>query len=409
MCQALLVEVAPASELPSITFHMNSEGDPRFFALLVHEGLVSPATAREAMATDDPLQHLLDTGAVTETQWREWVATEAGRRPKLSRYELLEELGQGGTARVFRATDLTTDEVVALKVLLPSLCKDTTAVEKFIRESKLLIDLDCEHIVKGYRVAREGDVFFCAMELIEGRALQDDLDEEHPVDELLALKVVVQVATALSYLHGRDLVHRDIKPGNIMVVGETEGEPQRAVLIDLGFAVEGASGRRGEQAAADTTAGTVHYISPEQARGQQDLDVRADIYSLGATLYHLVTGSLPFGEGSSEEVMARQVLDSLSGERIRALRLSPQTHFFIEKMMAKEKEIRFQDPEHLCREVQAYLDQVERERMLEEQEAATAARQAKGFRKKTTEKKTSKKTMPRKRRLSRRGRGRRGF
>ncbi len=356
------------------------------------------------MATDDPLQHLLDTGAVTEKQWREWVATDAGRRPKLSRYELLEELGQGGTARVFRATDLTTDEVVALKVLLPSMCKDTTAVEKFIRESKLLIELDCEHIVKGYRVAREGDVFFCAMELIEGRALQDDLDEEHPVDELLALNVVVQVATALSYLHGRDLVHRDIKPGNIMVVAEE----QRAVLIDLGFAVAGASGQGGQQAAADTTAGTVHYISPEQARGQQDLDVRADIYSLGATLYHLVTGSVPFGEGSSEEVMARQVLDSLSGERIRALRLAPQTHFFIEKMMAKEKEIRFQDPEHLCREVQAYQDQVEREQMRKEQEAATAERKAQGFRNKTTEKKTTKKTMPRKRRLSRRGR-RRGY
>jgi len=280
-----------------------------------------------------------------------------------------------------------------LKVLLPPLCKDTTAVEKFIRESKLLIDLDCEHIVKGYRVARERDVFFCAMELIEGRCLQDDLDEDNPLDEILALKVVTQVAKALSYLHGRNLVHRDIKPGNIMLAGD------RAVLIDLGFAVESAPAK-GEQetsaaTTAATTAGTAHYISPEQARGQQDLDVRADIYSLGATLYHLVTGSLPFGEGSSDEVMARQVLDSLSGGRIRALCLARQTHFFIEKMMAKDKEIRFQDPEHLAREVQSYLDQVERERLLEAREAATAAER---------ERRARKKRIPRRRKLSRRRR-----
>jgi serine/threonine-protein kinase len=110
----------------------------------------------------------------------------------------------------------------------------------------------------------------------------------------------------------------------------------------------------------------VHYIAPELARGDGALDVRADIYALGATLYHLVTGSLPFEGRTSEEVLAKQVLESLSGERIRALKLSPQLHYFLEKMMAKDPALRFQDPSHLAREVEAFLQQRQHQREMEE-------------------------------------------
>jgi serine/threonine protein kinase len=112
----------------------------------------------------------------------------------------------------------------------------------------------------------------------------------------------------------------------------------------------------------------VHYIAPEQARGSGRLDVRADIYALGATLYHLVTGSLPFEGVTSEEVLAKQVLESLSGERIRALDLSPQLHYFLEKMMAKEPEMRFQDPLQLQRDIAAFLEQRRHQRELEEEQ-----------------------------------------
>ena len=342
---------------------MSRRNDPRFFALLVHQGLLPPEVAREAMGAADPAQFLIDAGRVTAKEWSEWEATDAGIRPRLSRYELGEMLGEGGTARVFEATDRKVGDVSALKILKAALCKDPTAVRTFIAESKLLIDLKSDHIVSGHRVAREGDVIYLEMELLEGKCLQDDLSEADPLDELEALDVVLQVARALDYLHSRGLVHRDIKPGNIILCADG-----RAVLIDLGFAVSGADDD------SEVTSGTVHYISPEQAKGSGDLDVRADIYSLGCTLYHLVTGSLPFEGNTSEEVMARQVLDDLSGDRIKSLGLSQQTHFFIEKMMAKEKEIRYQSPAELIADIEGFLASVAFEARRQEEDSKAKSR-----------------------------------
>jgi serine/threonine-protein kinase len=317
----------------------------RLFAMLVHRGLLAPDLAREALAARDPAEHLIASGRVGRAQWDEWLATEAGSRPVLTRYELGGVLGEGGQARVFHAVDRRDGSTVALKVLRPELAKDPQAVARFVAESRLLMELDHPHIVHGLRVAREGATFFCAMEEVDGECLQQTLEREGRLDEDTALRVVRQVADALDHLHRRGLVHRDVKPGNIML-----GDDGRAVLIDLGFAVPGAGGPD-----AATTAGTVHYISPEQARGAAVLDVRADIYSLGATLYHLCTGALPFAGRTSEEVLAKQVLESLSGAGIRAMNLSQQVHYLIEKMMAKDKEIRFQDPRQLAREIDALL------------------------------------------------------
>jgi len=336
---------------------MTASAETRFLALLVHRGLVAAEAAQSALASGDPRAFLVGRGDVTAAQWDEWKRTDAGRRPSLSRYELGDLLGEGGTARVYSAEDRTTGRTVALKILKAEVARDQAGLAAFVQESQLLIQLDSPNIVKGLRVAREGDVFFCAMEQIEGVCLQDEIGDDRRLDESLALHVVMQVGEALAYLHDKGYVHRDVKPGNIMLT-----DAHRAVLIDLGFAV---SKQGDSKSHSETTAGTVHYISPEQARGQEGLDVRADIYSLGATLYHLVTGSLPFDGASHEEVMAKQVLDSLSGEAIRALRLSPQTHYFIEKMMAKEKEIRFQDPRELVDEIGRYLAAQESERAAE--------------------------------------------
>ncbi|MBK8976781.1 MAG: serine/threonine protein kinase [Planctomycetes bacterium] len=331
---------------------MAKEHDVRLLATLAHRGLVSADDARAALQADDPGAVLVARGVCDAATWREWQETAGGVRPKLSRYELVEMIGQGGQAVVWRARDrAAAGEIVALKVLRPELAQNEAAVRGFVQEARTLIELDSPHIVKGKRVAREGATIFFAMQLIEGECLQQTLDRDGRLDEDRALGIVRQVARALEDLRRAGLVHRDVKPGNVMIDAR-----DHAWLIDLGFATGSGSPGGGE-----TTAGTVHYIAPEQARGAGDLDVRADIYALGATLYHLVTGSLPFDGASSQEVLAKQVLESLSGARIRDMDLSPHTHWFIEKMMAKEKEIRFQDPAQLGAEIDRVLEQRARE------------------------------------------------
>lgn len=336
----------------------------KLLAVLVHRGTIAADVARAAAVSGAPGRFLVQRGVCTTEQWEHWVRTEGGVRPVLSRYEVGELIGEGGVGRVFAAVDKIDNRRVALKVLRAELARDPAQTERFVREAKLLQEIDHPHVVRGHRVAREGEVIFFAMELLPGRGLQEILADHGRLDEEQALQIVVDVASALQALHARGLVHRDVKPGNIL------WSPERgAVLIDLGFALSS-----GDRVGGDTTAGTVHYIAPEQARGSDQLDVRADIYSLGATLYHLTTGSLPFEGRTSEEVLAKQVLESLSGERIRALHLSPQLHYFLEKMMAKDPAMRFQGPAQLEAEIRAFLQQRQHQRDLEERARQGAPR-----------------------------------
>lgn len=330
----------------------------KLLAVLVHRGLVPGDVARLAAQSGAPAAFLVQKGHCSQAQWDQWQRSEGGTRPVLTRYDVRELLGEGGVGRVFAAVDKTDNREVALKVLRAELAKDPLQTERFIREARLLMDLDHPHLVKGLRVAKEGETIFFAMEKLPGKCLQDVLASEGRLDEDSALQIVVEVAGALGALHQKGMVHRDVKPGNVLW-----SEERGAVLIDLGFAVAGA-----DAGSSATTAGTVHYIAPEQARGSGKLDVRADIYALGATLYHLTTGSLPFEGRTSEEVLAKQVLESLSGEHIRSLALSPQLHYYLEKMMAKEPEMRFQDPAQLQREIEAFLQQRRHQRELEEEQ-----------------------------------------
>jgi serine/threonine-protein kinase len=329
---------------------MPAKDDVRFLALLVHEGLLTREQATSCLQQAREASGSIEVAAVelglfSGEEFRRLRRTEAGTRPELARYEIRATLGAGGTATVYRAADRTSGAEVALKVLLPARAADPLSVARFVEEAKLLIRLRHDGIVRGHRVARESGSYYFVMDLVAGETTLEPLLRGEVFAEDDALAIVLQVARALEYLRSQGVVHRDIKPGNIMWTPDA-----RAVLIDLGFA---AAGRTGED--SDTTVGTVQYISPEQAEGKGDLDVRSDIYSLGATLYHLALGELPFEGPDDHDILRKQVLESLSSERIRSRKLSTHLHYFIEKMMAKEREIRYQTPAELIADMEAQL------------------------------------------------------
>ncbi|HET6204321.1 MAG TPA: serine/threonine-protein kinase [Planctomycetota bacterium] len=343
--------------------------DVDLLAALVHRGHVTREEAERCLARLRGGVASLDELLVAEGWFApEEVArlrrTRGGGLPEIPGYALEERIGVGGTSEVFRAKEKPAGRAVALKVLHPHLAENTPARNRFVREARLLLELEHENVVKGFRVARARvptprvaalagapttqDLYFFAMELIPGPTALELLEKRGPLPEEDALFVVLQVARALEYLRGKGIVHRDVKPGNVLVA-----PGNRVKLIDLGFA------SRPDAPAGDvrrgSTSGTVSYLSPEQARGEDALDVRSDIYSLGVTLHHLVVGSLPFTGADDEEVMRKQVREALSSAALKGRRISPHVHYFIEKMMAKEREIRYQSPADLIADIEVQI------------------------------------------------------
>lgn len=273
---------------------------------------------------------------------------------RIHTFEVHEVIGQGGMATVFLATGKKSNRSCALKVLFPRHTDNTKFVERFIREGRLLKQFECENIAKGfdYGVAgKDSDcpLYFMSMEYIDGPSVQDLLDRDGPFDEQKAIYVIVEAAKALTYMQERGVVHRDVKPDNIMWASDG-----MVKLVDLGFATPISTDRVGEY--EDETCGTVQYISPEQARGMADLDIRADIYSLGATLYHMVIGELPFTGKDSMEVMAKQVMENLDAQQLKGGKISHHMHYFIEKMMSKDRDFRYQTAREVVEDITEVLE-----------------------------------------------------
>jgi serine/threonine protein kinase/formylglycine-generating enzyme required for sulfatase activity len=214
---------------------------------------------------------------------------------KLGKYRIIEEVGRGGFAAVYKALDTTLNRPVALKVLAPHLLWDPTFVQRFQREAEVAANLNHPNIVTIYEVSQVEGIYFIAMQFLEGRTLSQILEVEGPLPASQVQAIVEQVASALDYAHARGFVHRDVKPSNVIVADDGW-----ATLTDFGLV------KAGEGTKLSTTGvifGTPEYMSPEQAEGEEELDTRSDVYSLGVVIYEMFTGKVPFGGTTPLSVM----------------------------------------------------------------------------------------------------------
>jgi len=270
-------------------------------------------------------------------------------------YEILERLGSGGMGTVFKARyrgqannpsapTLVPGQIVALKVLRPSLGRNQRYRERLRREAELSMRLEHENLVKGYMLGEEAGYHYLVMEFCEGPSLRHLLRMWGCFPEDLVVDVGIQIAAALSHAHEHGIVHRDIKPANILV--DDDG---RAVLTDLGLA-------KGETDLALTsdgaTVGTPQYMSPEQAMNPIDVDVRSDLYSLGATLYHMSTGSAPFDGQSVGHVILKILRQRARPANEVNPELSPGLSLVLRKLLEKDIEVRYQRATHLLADLQ---------------------------------------------------------
>ena len=292
---------------------------------------------------------LVDKGYLTNNEVLEILRglVKEGVRPRLGNFEILSRLGEGGMGTVYKARQLSLDRTVALKVLPPRLAKDPTFVRRFIREAKTAGKLTHPNIITTLDVGESGGFNYIAMEYIEGPSLSEVIEKHGKIPEKRAIEVVTGIASGLGYAARHNIIHRDIKPSNIMIAADG-----KAKLCDLGLAkqlfVDDAS--LTESGAA---VGTPHYMSPEQAEGKPGIDGRSDIYSLGATLFHMLTGRHPFTGDTPLEILHKRLKEPPPSPRGLSPELSDGVCAIVQRMMARELNDRYQTAEELLADLRA--------------------------------------------------------
>lgn len=278
-------------------------------------------------------------------------------------YELLSKVGQGGMGAVYKARQKSVDRIVALKVLPPKLARDAEFVERFFREARSVAKLNHQNIVRGIDVGESDGFHFFAMEFVDGESVRHLMRKTGRIEDKKALDIIIQITKALEHAHRNDLIHRDIKPDNILYTKNGV-----AKLADLGLA---------KSVKHDTSVtlsgialGTPNYISPEQAMGAKDVDIRSDIYSLGATFYHMLTGQTPYKGPSGPVVMTKHISEPPPDIRDLRPELSDRMAALIFKAMAKKPDDRYHTPKEMLED----LEMLRRIGMTKEAEDTNATR-----------------------------------
>jgi len=330
-----------------------TNSDTIFGQMAVEQGLCTDAELRRSIeemksrAKVNPtlLQNLMiDLGYITQTQAERLKVslkeTKAAAH-QIPGYKILGKLGAGAMAVVYKGIQLSLNREVAIKILPKKFSENTEYVERFYKEGQAAAKLNHNNIVQAFDVGEAGGYHYFVMEYVQGKTIHEDMAKGKVYSEEEALEIIIQVARALAHAHSCGLIHRDVKPKNIMINTESIVK-----LADMGLAratsdIEAAKTEQGK------AYGTPYYIAPEQIRGEIDIDGRADIYGLGATFYHMVTGRVPFMADDPSDVMRKHLREQLIPPDHINTTLSAGISEVVEIMMAKKKSDRYNSAEEL--------------------------------------------------------------
>ncbi len=328
----------------------------RLIHALVSRGLVTAEEAQGCKAPDGPgakpvLTRLVEAGALTLGQARRALQKAALLMgEEIPGYEILEQLGQGAMGTVFKARQLSMNRLVAVKKLHPRLARNPQFLERLTREAHHAAKLSHNNIVQAIDVGCANQTHYFVMEYVSGTTIKEEIEAGKIYTEKEAVEITLQIAQALQHAHRRGLIHRDVKPANIVLT--LDGI---AKLADLGMARD-TGDRALARAEKGLTIGTPYYIAPEQIRGAEDIDVRADMYSLGATLYHMVTGQPPFPDKGIDVVLQAHLERELTPPDHLNDKLSGGLGEVVECMMAKDRAQRYRNPDDLIIDLEYLLN-----------------------------------------------------
>ena len=266
---------------------------------------------------------------------------------RIQGYRIIRKLGAGAMATVFLAQQESLDRPVAIKVLPKKFSENKEFLERFYKEGRAAAKLNDANIVQAYDVGQSGEYHYFVMEYVDGDTVYEQIVEKKKHSEKEAIPIIRQVALALKHAHKVGFIHRDIKPKNIMIAKNGDVK-----LADLGLA-RALDDQVAAEAEAGRAYGTPYYISPEQIRGKKNITPAADIYGLGATLYHMVTGKVPFSGKNPSDVMHRHLKQDLVPPDHINTSLSPGFSQIVEMMMAKEVSQRYQNASDLIEDLDA--------------------------------------------------------
>ncbi len=326
--------------------------------LIVEQGLATKSEVEDCLAMQAELAKeqsqrslpdlLIENGVVTRRQIERLrpLADDQSSTQQIPGYQILSRLGAGAMATVYKAKQLSLDRIVAVKVLPDRMSSNKEFVERFYKEGRAAAKLNHPNIVGAVDVGEANGRHYFVMEYVEGNTVYDKLDKGERYSEKESLSIITQVCRALVHAHKAGFIHRDVKPKNIMITPDGV-----AKLADMGLARE-TSDVEAAQAEAGKAYGTPYYIAPEQIRGELDVDQRADLYSLGATFYHMVTGRVPFDAPTPSAVMHKHLKEDLIPPDHIVPELSAGVGEIIEVAMAKKRKMRYQSAEEMVADLE---------------------------------------------------------